>query len=201
MSCSTIVSGGPICRASDNHHRFWYAAYTRSRHEKVIAQYLLRKDLQCFLPLHEAVGKRPIGSAHLQIPLFPGYVFVHIYPRELSRVLQTPGVVRFISTGIFPAVIPEEEIEAVRRAVNSGRVEAHPFLVAGARVRISRGPLQGMEGIVVSHKGMSRVILSLNLIMRSVSVEIDTADLLPLETVNSGVQLATSSSMQFSGRR
>jgi len=184
FSAKSVSESLCVCSTRDTQPRFWYAACTRSRHEKKVAQYLLQKSVVCFLPLCNEVHQWKNGKANVELPLFPGYVFVNSAPADLIRVLQTPGVVRFVTTKGSPTSIPEAELESVRAVATSDVIaEIHPFQDFGARVRITQGPLRGIEGILVSQKGSSRVILSITLIMRSVSVEVAVHDFELVETV------------------
>jgi|SRR5581483_691489 transcription antitermination factor NusG len=178
----------------------WYAATTRSRHEKKVAQHLSEKSLECFLPLRFLVHAWKNGKANVQLPLFPGYVFVRVHQSDMLRVLQTPGVVRFVSTRGLPTKIPDKELYAIRAAVTSQtNPNLHPFMPSGHRVRIKRGPLHGVEGMLVSDKCASRVVLSVSLLMRSVSVEVAADDLEPVESIESSQEYwqASSSSREL----
>ena len=109
--------------------------------------------------------------------LFPGYVFVRIDLHDKLRVLQVPGAVRLVTFNGQPAALPEQEIECLRnRQSGSGTIEPHPYLCVGRRVRVRNGPLQGLEGIIRRSKDRCRVVFSLDLIMRSVAVEVDEGD-------------------------
>ncbi|MCI0628369.1 MAG: UpxY family transcription antiterminator [Acidobacteria bacterium] len=156
----------------------WYAAYTCARHEKKVAAQLSERAVDCFLPLYATPRRWKNMRTHVHLPIFPGYVFVHLALRDRLRVLQTPGVARLVGFNGYPTPLPAAEVEAIRASVAGGqRVEPHPFLKAGRKVRINSGPFEGLEGILLRRKGDSRFILSLQLIMRSVAVEIDEADL------------------------
>ena len=114
----------------------------------------------------------------LQLPLFPGYVFVHLALRDRLQVLQVPGVVRLVGFSGQPAALPDQEIETLRQGLIRGmNAEPYRYLSVGQRVRVRNGPLQGLDGILVRKKKGSRFVISLDLIMRSVAVEIDKADL------------------------
>ena len=113
----------------------------------------------------------------LQLPLFPGYLFVRIAAVDRLRVLQVPGVVRIVGFNGELTALPNEEIEALQKGVASGvRAEPHPFLTTGRRVRVKRGPFEGMQGILLRRKGKQRLVLSVELIMRSVVIDVDIAD-------------------------
>ena len=114
----------------------------------------------------------------LQLPLFPGYVFVRLPLRDRLKVLQVPGVARLVGFNGQPAALPDKEIEALRAGLGAQlRAEPHPYLTVGRRVRVKRGPLEGAEGILIRKKNAYRVVLSLDLIQRSASVEVDASDL------------------------
>src|SRR6266567_2856300 len=158
----------------------WYAAYTSANHEKRVAQQLGQRSVEHFLPVYESERRWKDRRVRLQMPLFPGYVFVRMALRERVRVLQIPGVARLVGFGGMPKALPEEEIEVLRAGLALGiRAKPHPFLTIGRRVRVSSGPLRGLEGIILRRKNRTRFILSFDLITRSVAVEIDDVDLVP----------------------
>ena len=152
----------------------WYAAYTCAKHEKGVTQQLERRSVECFLPLYESVRRWKDRRVRLQLPLFPGYVFVRLALRDRPRALQIPGVAKLVGFGGHPAPVPNEDIEAIRACL-AGRhpVQPHRYLRRGQRVRILSGPLAGLTGIVVRDKKTTRLVVSLELLMRSVAVEID----------------------------
>jgi transcription antitermination factor NusG len=156
----------------------WYAAYTLANHEKRVAEQLECKLIEQFLPVYGCVRRWKDRRMELQVPLFPGYVFVRIPLEARLEILQLRSVVRLVGFNGYPVALPDDEIEALRRALHQRlRTEPHPYLRIGRRVRIRSGPLQGMEGILVNHKGNYRVVLSIELIMRSIAAEVDVADL------------------------
>jgi transcription antitermination factor NusG len=114
----------------------------------------------------------------LELALFPSYVFVQMALENRLRVLELPGVVRLISFNGKPAALPAAEIEALRERLSGDvKIEPHPYLRKGRRVRVRNGPMQGLEGIVVRRKDHCRIVFSIDLIMRSVAVEVDQSDL------------------------
>ncbi|HZT71960.1 MAG TPA: UpxY family transcription antiterminator [Terriglobia bacterium] len=156
----------------------WFALYTRHQHEKSVAQLLERKGAEVFLPLYKAVHRWKDRMKLLSLPLFPNYVFVLDGNERRGAILATPGVYDFVRQGGWPAPIPRNEIDAVRKAVTRGvGVEPHPFLNAGDRVRVKSGPLEGVEGILVRKKGLCRLVLSVELLERSIAVEVEVADI------------------------
>jgi transcription termination/antitermination protein NusG len=159
------------------HEHRWYAAYTRPHHEKKVVEHLQFRNVEVFCPLYRATRhwnnrcKVVIAS-----PLFPGYVFVRIAANERLRVLELSSVVSIVSTQAGPTPLPDEQIERLRSGLQMVSAEPHPLLTSGTRVRICRGPLAGLSGIVVTTKNRFRVVLTLALIMKSVAVEVSVDD-------------------------
>ena len=154
----------------------WCAIYTRHQHEKAIAQILSAKGLEVFLPLYSATRRWKDRTVHLSLPLFPCYLFLRGMKERRLEVVTTPGIVSVLSINGGAATIPESEIESVRRAVEWGnRVEPHPFLRCGDRVRVISGALQGLEGILIRKKNLYRLVLSVEILERSASVEVDVS--------------------------
>lgn len=158
----------------------WWAIYTRHQHEKAVEEILRAKGFEVFLPLYESVRKWKDRRKLLSLPLFPCYVFVRGGLDRRLQVVTTPGVHMVLTRGERVAMIPGSEIEAIRRAVEGPfRVEPHPFLRCGERVRVVRGPLDGVEGVLMRKKNMSRLVLSVEMLAQSVAVEIDALDVVP----------------------
>jgi len=166
----------------------WFAVYTSPRHEKRVGQYLLQKQIEHYVPLYQARRKWRDGSkVTVDLPLFPGYVFVHIDRSERVRVLQVPGVLSVVGgTGRQPASMPDAEIEALRSGLSVRHAEPHTLLTVGQRARIRSGALAGMVGIVVRQKNSLRVVLTMDLIQQSVAVEVDGAELETLDSDDPG---------------
>jgi transcription antitermination factor NusG len=165
----------------DSLQLFWYAAYTWANHEKRVRDQLEQRSVESFLPLYGTSRRWKDRSMRLQMPLFPGYVFVRMALVDRLRVLQVPSVVRLVGFNGHLSPLPDEEIEGLKKGLAGGvRAEPHPFLTIGRRVRIKSGPLEGRQGILLRRKGMLRVVLSINLIMRSIAVDMDVADVEPL---------------------
>jgi transcription termination/antitermination protein NusG len=159
----------------------WYAAWTRSRHEKAVAEQLERKLVETFLPLYETVRQWKNGRHRVALPLFPGYAFVRIALRDRLEVLKVPGVVRLVGFNGTPTPLGDEEVESLRHALALGvRASPHPFLTVGRRVRITAGPLAGYEGILVRRKGSQRIVLSIDLIQRSIQLDTSAVSLAPV---------------------
>lgn len=165
----TTVSGGA---------EHWFAAYTNANHEKKVSHQLQRKMISHYLPIYRSVRRWKDRKVNLEMPLFPGYVFVRIALHDRSEVLRIPGVACLVSFNGMPAEIPAGEIEALRASLNRGlRAEPHPYLTAGRKVILQSGPLAGLTGIVLRRKNGKSLIISLSLIQRAIAVELDEADL------------------------
>jgi transcription termination/antitermination protein NusG len=158
----------------------WYAAYTKSRHEKTVAGQLQSKGIETFLPLYETLRRWKNGTHLVQLPLFPGYAFARFALAARLPVLKIPGVVRLVGFSGMPAAIEDDQVESLRQALANGvSAEPHPYLTEGRRVRITAGPLAGREGILVRRQGLVRVVLSIDLIQRSVLVDVNAESLEP----------------------
>jgi len=170
MSFSELATGRELPRGA------WYALYTRHQHEKAVAQSLEGKGFDVFLPLYNAVHRWKDRTKQLSLPLFPCYVFLRTGAGEWLPVLTTPGVHMVVSCSGLPTPIPEAEIDSIRRVVeNSTLVEPHPFLRTGDWVRVRSGPLADVEGILVRKKSKFRLVLSVEMLGKSASVEVDLA--------------------------
>jgi len=159
----------------------WYAAYTSAQHEKRVAAELGMREVEHFLPLYSSVRRWKDRRVQLELPLFPGYVFVRLALRDRLRVVQIPSVVRLVGFNGFPTALADTEMEIMRSGLSQNlRAEPHPFLTVGRRVRITGGPFAGLEGVLRRKKSGMRVVVSLGLIQRSVAVDVDVSDVRPL---------------------
>ena len=170
----------------NNEASAWWALYTRHQHEKTVAEMLSAKGFEVFLPLYESVRRWKDRSKKLSLPLFPCYVFLRGGLNRRLQVVTTPGVHMILFHGEQVAMIPGVEIDAIRKAVEGPfPVEPHPFLKCGERVRVTRGSLQGVEGVLIRKKNLYRLVLSVEMMAKSVSVEIDATDVEPAPARNS----------------
>jgi transcription antitermination factor NusG len=182
---------------SDPDQPAWWAVYTKHQHEKSVAEMLSGKGFEVFLPLHESMRRWKDRQKLLSLPLFPCYVFVRGLLSRRLQVVTTPGIHMVLSKGEQIEVIPENEIDAIRKAVlGSYRIEPHPFLKVGERVRVTRGSLEGVEGILVRKKNLFRLVLSVDMLAQSVGVEVDASDVEPVSAVS---QKSTASGASGSG--
>jgi transcription antitermination factor NusG len=159
----------------------WYVVYTCANHEKRVAEQLRQRSVEHFLPLYGTVRRWKDRKVHLQIPLFPGYVFVRMSLFDRLKVLQTPSVACLVGVNGRPSALPDEEIEVLKKCMARNiAVEPYPYLAAGRRVRIVAGALSGYEGILVRRKGHHRVVLSIDLVKQSAAIEVDASTLMPV---------------------
>jgi len=165
-------------RGSPDGQRRWFAVFTRSHHEKRVAQYYRERNIEHLLPLSRIQRQwSHYRKVTVELPLFPNYIFVHISRQERTPAIQVPGALSLVGQSSVPAPLPDDEIESLRERLKLLNCEPHPYLVAGARVRINKGALAGKVGIVLRNKNRWRVVLTLSLIMSSFTVEVDATDL------------------------
>lgn len=158
----------------------WYAVYTCANHEKTVAAEVNARGVEHFLPLFTSVRRWKDRRVSLELPLFPGYLFVRFALRDRMRVVQIPSVVRLVGFNGLPTALPDSEIEILRSGLSKNlRMEPHPFLTVGRRVRVTAGPFAGLTGVLKRKKSGFRVVVSLQLIQRSVVVDVDAADVCP----------------------
>jgi transcription antitermination factor NusG len=159
----------------------WFAVQTRHQHEKRIAERLRFTEMETFLPLHRAVHHWKNGvHADVELPLFPCYLFTRIKTSQRLRLLREPGIISIAASNSSPTPIPDEDICRLRLLADSVKAEPHPYLAIGERVKIITGPLAGMEGILVRKKHELRVVISIEIIMRSITLEVSEFEIEPV---------------------
>lgn len=160
----------------------WYAIRTRSRHEKLVREQLLtRPGVEVFLPLWARWSHWKDRTKRVEFPLFPGYCFARLEYGDRLLVLKAVGVVDLLGMNGHPEPIPETEIAAVQRLVESSLpYDPHPYLTEGAEVEVVRGPMSGVRGRLVRKERCARLLISVHLIRQSAAVEIDAADVAPV---------------------
>jgi transcription antitermination factor NusG len=152
----------------------WYALRVRMRYEKAVQAALISKGYKEFLPVYRKKSRWSDRVKEIELPLFPGYIFSQFDFHHRLPVLTIPGVAYIIGNGNFPSRVAEHELEGVRRFIASGLpVLPCPYLGVGQLVRVKRGALTGVEGIVVESRGLTRLIMSVTLLHRSVAVQIE----------------------------
>ena len=172
LTVSSKTNANPM-----EHARCWLAAYTRSRHESHVASQLSSKGVESLLPTYAKLSRWSDRIRRSQAPLFPGYVFVHVSDAERVPVLQTLGVVNLVSVAGKAARLQDDEIERLRACIaRPNEVEPHPYLKLGHRVRVKHGPFAGWEGILVQKQNAARLVITVDQIMKSVSINLNGAD-------------------------
>ena len=158
----------------------WYAVHTRSRHEKQVDSLLSDKGIEAFLPLVNTLSRRRDRKKYVDIPLFPGYIFVHVDDDEehISSVKYTRGVVRILGTDIGkPTPIPDKQVLNIKTIVeNKVELDPFPYLKKGTQVRVKSGPLKGVEGILVERKGSYKIVIHVDLLQKGAAAEVYIAD-------------------------
>ena len=176
----------------------WYAARTCSRREKHAAKILGQRGIESFLPLYQSRIRPRNGGPPASLPLFTGYVFVHIPLCQRLRVLQVPGIVNLVSFHGQPAPVGDQEIETMRNAFKAGLIaKPHPYCEVGELVEIRSGPFQGLRGKVLRKNSRYRIVLSLHILMRSVVAEIEESEVVPTISKYRGLAVAALAHVLF----
>ncbi len=162
----------------------WYVLFVRSNQEKKVADGLRARDVEHFLPCYKSVRQWKDRRVKLEIPLFPGYVFLRLPLAERAKVLTVSNVVSLVGARNQPSAISDEEIAWIKLSIEYGMAEPYPYLKLGERVMVSEGVLCGMEGILVQRRNKARVVVSLDSIARAFVVEIDASCVRALEGRN-----------------
>ena len=169
------IDSAPVWLGADS--PLWYAAYTLPRHEKTVAEQLGLRQVETYLPLYLSARRWAGRRSVIQLPLFPGYVFVRVSLKERIRALEHPSVLRLVTFGGRPAPLPDGEIERLRAALDLGKAEPFPFLLPGKQIRVKAGPLAGLEGRILRRKGRMRLVVSIDAIQQSIIFDLDASDL------------------------
>ncbi len=189
MGCEATDGNAAVGFSDD---RPWFALTVRPRWECLVAQALTQKGYECFAPMHRDRRRWSDRNKEVRCALFPGYIFCRFTADAQGLIVTTPGVIGFVGIGHRPEPIDVAEIEAVRRIVESDLgYGPSPFLTVGSRVRIEGGPLHGLEGILVKTKSGHRLGVSIQLLQRTVVVEIE--DSWVTESFRRGAKSATES--------
>lgn len=156
----------------------WYAAYTLPRHEKAVAEQLTQLGISSYLPLCSEVRLWNQRRVPVQLPLFPGYVFVRMQLNDKGRVLARPGIVRFVGFGTTLSVLPDDEMDRLKFVLRNWNAKPYPFFTAGKRVRIRSGPFEGVEGSIIRRKGKTQLVLTLAIIQSAMLLEVEAENAL-----------------------
>lgn len=159
------------------HASHWYALYTRSRHEKQVAEFLSRQKIETYLPLRRTWSTRQDRKLTIQVPALPGYLFVNctLYAETRAQIKRASGVLRLVENAGRPAEIPAEQIASLRTALETAfNAEGHPYMKVGDRVRVVRGAMVGAEGYLVRvSDSQHRLVIAVDYVNQALSVEID----------------------------
>lgn len=160
----------------------WFAVFTTSRHEKRVEDHFRVREIESFLPLYRMRRQWKDGSkGAVQFPLFPNYIFVRIERNGRVPVLEVPGVLSIVGGGRESMSVPESYIHCLQEGLQQGKIEPHSYLTNGRKVRIRSGVMAGMEGILLRKKNDFRVVLTLQMIMKSVKVEVALDEIEPAD--------------------
>ena len=161
----------------------WYAIHTRSRHEKQVDLFLSERGVETFLPLVHTLSRRRDRKKYVDIPLFPGYLFVFTEKeRLLFDVKYTRGVTRIIGTDLdAPTPIPDKQILDIKSIMETEvKLDPFPYLKKGRMVRVKSGPLKGLEGILVERKGHYKLVIQIDLLQKGAAAEVFISDIEPI---------------------
>lgn len=177
--------GGDIIASARDGKREWYAVYTMSRHEKRVAAHCERIAIEHFLPLYTwRRSWKNRTTVDLQMPLFPNYIFVQLSPDDHGPLMRLPGVLSTVGNAAGPVAIQDSEMEVLRRIMDCKAIEPHAYLTAGDKVRVKEGPLEGIVGVVLRKANGLRFIVTLDLIGKSVALDIERSALELIAPVN-----------------
>lgn len=162
-----------LSMTSDFFQSKWYALFVRTNQEKRVAQGLGERGLEHLLPCYSSLKQWKDRKVLLEMPLFPGYVFVRLPLIERLRALTVPQVISLVGKKESPAAVSPEEMDWIRSGVTGGSAEPHEYLQTGQRVMITEGVMRGMQGILVQKRNTMRVVVSLDSIARAFVVEVE----------------------------
>lgn len=178
------MSGNSIDQKNEESHTtsfHWYALRTKSRHEKLVRDQLEKQGIEPLLPTVKRLSQWKDRKKEIEVPLFSGYCFVRFSQQEKTPVQKITGVVGIVGSGSRPEPIPEQEIDALHRLMDSVLpYDPHPYLHEGMNVEVVRGPLQGVHGILLRKEKRHRLVLGVRLIQQAAAVEIDVNDVVPV---------------------
>lgn len=165
-------------KVDEPQHDPWLVLRTRSHHENIVERSLQQKEINTYLPRHRVVRRRKVRRTTLEVPLFPGYVFVQPRPDQLEKIRCVRGSCGLVVRGSKPAAMPQKELEAVRILARSGAdLAVNPTFIPGQRVEVIAGPFMGAQGELVRVMSRDRLVINAYLVSSSVSVEVDSAEI------------------------
>ena len=176
-----VLPSGPFSPAPNqvDHARLWHVLYVLVNNEKKVSAQLDERGIPHYLPVRDEIRHWSDRRVTIAAPLFPGYLFVQCSPFERTVVLRAAGVVRFVTRGLAPAIVPDEEFVRIKRLLESEAVIPHDHLEPGKRVRLTGGIFDGFEGTYLREKGKLRAVVAIDWLQRSVIVDVEACDLQP----------------------
>lgn len=166
-----------IAHAEQDAQTCWYALHVRCNQERAVTGGLTCRGISHFLPCYDSVRQWKDRRVKLQVPLFPGYLFVRILFRQRTLVITVPNVVSLVGPGNSPTPVSQEQIDWIQSGIEHGNALPHEWLAVGRRVLIVQGPMTGLEGILVSQRNSNRVVIALESIAQAFAVEVDALQL------------------------
>lgn len=181
MDLITVQIEPEAVNAGSEVQRHWYAVRVKPQHERTVSYALQKKGFERYVPLYKALRRWADSLKELELPIFPGYVFCRIAPHDAPEVLATPAVYQFVARDAVPAPVEEHQLHVLQRIESAGLpVGPWPYLKDGQLVRISRGPLTGVTGLLASSTKSWHVVVNVQLLQRGVAVAVDRGDIAPL---------------------
>jgi transcription antitermination factor NusG len=194
-SMSDTVASSHVGLGGSEAEKNWFAVFTVPRHEKRVEEHFRLREIESCLPLYRTQRRWKDGSRGvLDLPLFSNYIFVRIDHGGRVPVLKVPGVISIVGWGPQPLSVSDSYIRWLREGLRQGKIEPHPHLTIGTRVRIHSGAMAGMEGVLIRKKNNFRVVLTLEMIMKSVTVEVEIEDIEPVGRISCGSVLQVAAS-------
>ncbi|MFZ0591155.1 MAG: UpxY family transcription antiterminator [Bryobacteraceae bacterium] len=185
--------------------REWFAMRVRTNYERSFSRAMEFRGFDSFLPTYQRARAWSDRIKQIHQPLFPGYVFCRLNHQERTPALLAPGAMCFVGIGTSPIPIPEAEIESLKTLISSFQVKPWPFLRLGQKVRIERGPLAGVEGVIEAFRSGYRIVVSIELLQRSVAAELEGNWLTPLidtiDGLSKGVRPVSTAAQNFGNDR
>jgi len=183
MDSIIIAASSETMGTAMDSSRRWYALRVKPQHERTVSYTLQKKGFERYVPIYKAFRRWSDSLKELDLPIFPGYVFCRLGPLDTAEVLATPAVYQLVGRGAAPAPIEDHELHDIQRIESAGLpVVPWPCLKEGQRVRIARGPLSGLTGLLAGSNNAWHVVVNVQLLQRGVAVAVDRGDIAPLAT-------------------